>query len=35
LARLIEHTLARQGEQQSHRTDPDPAPPVPELEEEP
>lgn len=34
LARLIEHTLGRQGEQQSHRTDPDPSPPEPELEEE-
>ena len=35
LARLIEHTLGRQREQQSHRTDPDPSPPEPELEEEP
>jgi ribosomal subunit interface protein len=35
LARLIEHTLGRQREQQSHRTDPDPSLPKPELEEEP
>ena len=35
LARLIEHTLGRQREQQSHRTDPDPSQPEPELEEEP
>lgn len=35
LTRLIEHTLGRQGEQQSHRTDPDPSPPEPEIEEEP
>lgn len=34
LTRLIEHTLGRQDEQQSHRTDPDPSPPEPELEEE-
>lgn len=33
LARLIEHTLGRQREQQSHRTDPDPSPTDPELEE--
>jgi ribosomal subunit interface protein len=33
LTRLIEHTLGRQGEQQSHRTDPDPDPREPELEE--
>ncbi len=35
LTRLIEHTLGRLREQQSHRTDPDPSPPEPELEEEP
>ena len=35
LARLIEHTLGRQRDQQSHRTDPDPSPLEPELEEEP
>lgn len=35
LTRLIEHTLGRQREQQSHRTDPAPSPPEPELEEEP
>jgi hypothetical protein len=34
LTRLIEHTLGRQREQQSHRTDPDPCPPEPKLEEE-
>lgn len=35
LTRLIEHTLGRLREQQSHRTDPDPSPPEAELEEEP
>ena len=35
LARLIEHTLERQSEQQSQRTDPDPSSPEPELQEEP
>ena len=34
LARLIEHTLARLREQQSHRTDPDPSPPEPESGDE-
>jgi len=34
LTRLIEHTLGRQRAQQSHRTDPDPSPPEPELEEQ-
>ena len=33
LARLIEHTLGRQREQASHRTDPDPSPSSPEPEE--
>jgi ribosome-associated translation inhibitor RaiA len=35
LTSLIEHTLGRLREQQSHRTDPDPSPPEPELEEKP
>ena len=35
LTRLIEHTLGRLREQQSHRTDPDPSPAEAELEEEP
>lgn len=35
LARLIEHTIGRQSEQQSHRTDPDPSPPESDLQEEP
>ena len=35
LARLVEHTLGRQGEQQYCRTDPDPSPPDPEPKEEP
>jgi hypothetical protein len=35
LTRLIEHSLGRLRELQSHRTDPDPSPPEPELEEEP
>ena len=34
LARLIENTLGRLHEQRSHRTDPDPSQPEPELEEE-
>jgi len=33
LARLIKHTLERQHEQQSHRTDPDTSPPESELDE--
>jgi hypothetical protein len=33
LNRLIESTIGRLREQQSHRTDPDPSPPDPELEE--
>lgn len=35
LVSLIEHTLGRLREQQSHRTDPDPFPPEPGLEDEP
>ncbi|MGA9534794.1 MAG: HPF/RaiA family ribosome-associated protein [Desulfobacterales bacterium] len=34
LTSLIEHTIGRQDAQQNHRTDPDPFPPEPELEEE-
>lgn len=34
LTSLIEHTLGRQRHQESHRTDPDPSPPEPELEDE-
>ena len=35
LTKLVEHTLGRQREQQSHRTDYAPSPPDPEHEEEP